>query len=198
MLTADRENWALINASPALPQQILIKGADVAFFDGTLFREPIGTIATARDSWSRMMPLQRLRARGQRQAHASALPRPPAEMLLVAATEQLGPPPPDAPTPSAAGSRSARASRKTRYRAGLRADRARDSSAPTRFSLLPLAARTQWPADLGRISQWLAALRDFDPGPRSDRVIFDQVQRGLPIGPFRLAPRANIPPAPVL
>ena len=30
------------------------------------------------------------------------------------------------------------------------------------------------------------------------RVIFDQVQRGLPIGPFRLAPRADIPPAPVL
>jgi hypothetical protein len=29
-------------------------------------------------------------------------------------------------------------------------------------------------------------------------VIFDQVQRGLPIGPFRLAPRADIPPAPVL
>ena len=28
------------------------------------------------------------------------------------------------------------------------------------------------------------------------RVIFDQVQRGLPIGPFRLAPRADIPPAP--
>jgi hypothetical protein len=25
------------------------------------------------------------------------------------------------------------------------------------------------------------------------RVIFDQVQRGLPIGPFRLAPRADIP-----
>ena len=29
-------------------------------------------------------------------------------------------------------------------------------------------------------------------------IIFDQVQRGLPIGPFRLAPRADIPPAPVL
>ena len=29
-------------------------------------------------------------------------------------------------------------------------------------------------------------------------VIFDRVQRGLPIGPFRLAPRADIPPAPVL
>src|SRR6476659_8466140 len=28
-------------------------------------------------------------------------------------------------------------------------------------------------------------------------VIFDRVQRGLPIGPFRLAPRADIPPAPV-
>jgi hypothetical protein len=39
--------------------------------------------------------------------------------------------------------------------------------------------------------------------PRSPRYvrlcpIFDQVQRGLPIGPFRLAPRADIPPAPVL
>jgi hypothetical protein len=32
VVTADRENWALINASPAFPQQILIKGADVAFF----------------------------------------------------------------------------------------------------------------------------------------------------------------------
>jgi hypothetical protein len=29
-------------------------------------------------------------------------------------------------------------------------------------------------------------------------VIFDQVQRGLPVGLFRLAPRADIPPATVL
>jgi hypothetical protein len=28
------------------------------------------------------------------------------------------------------------------------------------------------------------------------RVIFDEVQRGLPIGPFRFAPRADIPRAP--
>ena len=27
-------------------------------------------------------------------------------------------------------------------------------------------------------------------------VIFDRVQRGLPVDPFRSAPRADIPPAP--
>src|SRR5215510_15335044 len=36
-------------------------------------RLPIGTIVTARDSWSRMVPLPRLRAPGQQQAQA-ALP----------------------------------------------------------------------------------------------------------------------------
>src|SRR5207249_2913514 len=46
-------------------------------------RLPIGTIATARDSWSRVVPLPRLRAPGQQQAQASALPRPPAAMLPV-------------------------------------------------------------------------------------------------------------------
>src|SRR5262249_10463217 len=99
-----------------------------------------------------MVPLPRLRVLGQQQAQASALPRPSAALLPVglvsqrasfssqsassasppagprepgwagAAAEQLRLPPPGAPTPSAAGSRSARASQKTRYRAGLRAD----------------------------------------------------------------------------
>jgi hypothetical protein len=141
------------------------------------------TIATARDSWSRMLPPPPgLRAPGREQAlvRASALPlallRPPAAMLpdrpppqrasfssppaslapplagsrepgwVRAAARQSRPPPPDAPTRSAAGSRSAQASRRTRYRAGPRADRACDSSAPTRFSLLPLAVRTRGPA----------------------------------------------------
>jgi hypothetical protein len=44
-------------------------------------RLSIKTIATARDNWSRRMPLPRLRALGQQQAQASALPRPPAAML---------------------------------------------------------------------------------------------------------------------
>src|SRR5262249_39590431 len=39
-----------------------------------------GTIATARDSWSRMVPLPWLRAPGQQEAQASALPRQPAAM----------------------------------------------------------------------------------------------------------------------
>ena len=39
---------------------------------------------------------------------------------------------------------------------------------------------------------------EFHAGVCRVGVIFDQVQRGLPIGPFRLAPRADIPPAPVL
>src|SRR5215471_13819686 len=51
-------------------------------------RLPIGTIATARDSWSRMVPLPRLRAPGQQQAQASALPRPPAAMLPVGLVSQ--------------------------------------------------------------------------------------------------------------
>src|SRR5215831_9334233 len=103
-------------------------------------RLPIGTIATARDSWSRMVLLPRLRAPGQQQAQALVSQRasfssqsassasPPAGPRepgwARAAAEQLRPPPPDAPTPSAAGSPLARASRKTRYQAGLRADRA--------------------------------------------------------------------------
>src|SRR5262249_28951936 len=61
------------------------------------------------------------------------------------AQRQLGFPPPDVPTRFAAGSRSAQASRRIRYRAGPRADKAYDSSAPTRSLLLPLAAQTRWP-----------------------------------------------------
>src|SRR5262249_21839226 len=56
------------------------------------------------------------------------------------------PPPPGAPTRSAADSRSAQALRRTRCRAGPKAYKACDSSRPTRFSLQPLAARTQRPA----------------------------------------------------
>ena len=143
---------------------------------------PTEIIATAKDSWSRMVPPPpELRAREQEQAQAlvqaSALPRPPARMppdgplpqrasfssqpassegspaaaslepdWARAAAQRLRPPPPDAPTRSAAGSRSAQASRITRYRAGPRADRAYDSSAPTRSLLPPQAVRTQWPA----------------------------------------------------
>jgi len=144
-----------------------------------------GIIATARDSWSLMVPLPRLRAPGQQQAQASVSQRasfssqsassasPPAGPRepgwAWAWAEQLRPPPPDAPTPSATGSPLARASRKTRYQAGLRADRAWDNSAPTKFSLLPLAARTQWPASrLAAPTSWnlgsgSASLRNMRP-----------------------------------
>jgi hypothetical protein len=34
----------------------------------------------------------------------------------------------------------------------------------------------------------------FAAGEMGSGVIFDRVQRGLPVGPFRFAPRADIPP----
>src|SRR5262245_53255294 len=54
------------------------------------------------------------------------------------------PRPPDARTRSAADSRLAQALRRTRCRAGPKAYKGCDSSRPTRFSLPPPAARTQW------------------------------------------------------
>src|SRR5262249_34906477 len=62
------------------------------------------------------------------------------------AQRQLRLPPPDVPTRSAAGSRSAQASRRIRYRAGPRADRACDSSAPTRSFVPPLGFGPRGPS----------------------------------------------------
>ena len=43
--------------------------------------------------------------------------------------------------------------------------------------------------------QWFPTGYSIAFSERLPMTAMDQVQRGLPIGPFRLAPRADIPPA---
>jgi hypothetical protein len=40
-------------------------------------------------------------------------------------------------------------------------------------------------------------MANYTPPNVGSGVIFDHVQQGLPIGPFRLAPRADIPQCPL-
>jgi hypothetical protein len=91
------------------------------------------------------------------------------------------------------------------YLAGARVQQRRPGEAPTDNQPIQTYFRASAPAGPEafslvaptEMSERVGPILDWQTVPHSpERVIFDQVQWGLPIGPFRLAPRADIPPAP--